>query len=194
MCDCPRCEFDRENGGISMGNEIGAIKALLVPGPDEQARAEVNANLNPPVLRNACTDLENESRLALLEARERAGHQILNERGAPLVDRRSGARLNVNGRMQDLLLERELEIERLTTERDRELNASYEYEQLYAGTVRTVLDLHEQLRQRSDDARSWARVADGMQQEIDFLTSGLQAYAPHAWNDIKRALKDKGWL
>ena len=59
MCDCARCEFDRANDGISMGNEITAIRSIFAPpAPDEQARAEVEANLNrPPVLRNACTEL-----------------------------------------------------------------------------------------------------------------------------------------
>ena len=51
-----------------LGNEA----VVVLSPPDEQARAEVEANLNRPPLRNACTDVSDDSDLlnALVEASE----------------------------------------------------------------------------------------------------------------------------
>lgn len=175
MCDCPRCEFDRENGGISMGNEIGAIKALLVPGPDEQARAEVNANLNrPPVLRNACTELEDALEFER-KTREAEEWEALYSIAVGQV-----LELREELRAIAVFLPPRLPHESLAQVADMVVRQRDEWE-------RTA-------RQRHEDVRSWVRVAQQMQEEIDFLTSGLQNYASHAWNDIKRELKERGWL
>lgn len=124
-CQCARCEFDRENDGISFGNEMGAIQDILLdsPAPDEQARAEVFANLNPG----------NSVKLDVL-----ATEEILREGYIARPSQVNKERIPI-----------------LEAERDKALKDSEEWMVLYSIAICLIDDFRDDVREmRTDLARS----------------------------------------
>lgn len=136
--------------------------------PDEQARAEVNANLNRPMVR-----LEREQRLTLLEARERRLHQILDNYDAPKRDEDYGWRLSTNDRIVDLIEDLKDRLALVERECESLAHATVTWKERFETEIQAVFDLHSKEIERSS-----------------LLESAVKRYASHVWNDLKRSLED----
>lgn len=166
--------------------------------PDAQAREEISAHLNRMPVTDSAQSKRTIEGLSMqvgnLSAREAVAHQTLDEFGAPRDDPRSGYALNVNGRLTEHICDLNEEIERLTIERDRELNASAGFEGLRDDAMRRVLVLTSQLANERTEGDRQCQIAQDRLRTIGFLEAAMRTYADHAWNDIKHELETRGWL
>jgi hypothetical protein len=62
--------------------------------------------------------------------------------------------------------------------------AAEEYEALYGISVRRIFELY-------DERDGLGAEIDYLLEKLDFLEAALQNYASHAWNDLKRIIKDR---
>lgn len=182
--------------------------------PDDQARAEVEANLNRPALRlstpaaerereDRITQLEaevrfyrgvyegqgriNEERLTLLEDREAVGHQMLDNYGAPTLDTFTGGILNINGRMQDLieiLIAQREEVKRQLLD---EVGYRQDANKAQWAAERQVTDLQEQLDGVTRERDSLDYAYRTWKQRFEVEVRAAYDLAKHLSNEIERS-------